>query len=163
MNDVMSALTDNGVAKKDIQTQTYSIQQTTKWDNDTQEQVVTGYQINNIVNAKIRDVNNAGAVIDAVTSAGGDLTRVNSIQFSVDDPTIYNDQARDKAMADANDAATQLAKLSGVKLGKPISISENNVFVPQVMPVYAKDASSTPISPGELDITMTVQVVYAIQ
>ncbi len=167
MNDVMSALTGNGVAQKDIKTQTYSIQQTTKWDNGTQEQVVSGYQINNIVNAKIRDVNNAGTVIDAVTLAGGDLTRVNSIQFSVDDPTIYNNQARDKAMADANDAATQLAKLSGVKLGKPISISENNVFVPQVMPVYAKDASagasSTPISPGELDITMTVQVVYAIQ
>ena len=70
-------------------------------------------------------------------------------------------------MADAKDTATQLAKLSGVTLGKPISISESNTSVPQIMPVYAKGAanstSSTPISAGELDITLTVQVVYAIQ
>ena len=171
MNDVMAALTNNGVALKDIQTQYYNIQQTTSWDNNKQEQIVTGYQINNIVSIKVRgvdtDATRAGTVIDAVTLAGGDLTRVNSIQFTVDDPTIYYDQARDKAMADAKDTATQLAKLSGVTLGKPISISESNVSVPQVYPVYARDAagaaSSTPISTGELDITLDVQVVYAIQ
>ena len=171
MSDVMAALTANGVAQKDIQTQYYNIQQTTTWDNNKQEQIVTGYQVNNVVNVKVRgvdtDVTKAGKVIDAVALAGGDLTRVNSIQFTVDDPTIYYDQARDKAMADAKDTATQLAKLSGVTLGKPISISESNVSVPQVYPVYARDAagaaSSTPISTGELDITLDVQVVYAIQ
>ena len=171
MNDVMAALTSNGVAQKDIQTQYYNVQQITTWDSNKQEQIVTGYQINNIVSIKVRgvdtDATRAGTVIDAVTLAGGDLTRVNSIQFTVDDPTIYYDQARDKAMADAKDTATQLAKLSGVTLGKPISISESNVSVPQVYPVYARDAagaaSSTPISTGELDITLDVQVVYAIQ
>ena len=171
MNDVMTALTANGVAQKDIQTQYYNIQQTTTWDNNKQEQIVTGYQINNVVSIKVRgvdtDATRAGTVIDAVTLAGGDLTRINSIQFTVDDPTADYDQARDKAMADAKDTATQLAKLAGVTLGKPISISESNVSVPQVYPVYAKDAagtaSSTPISTGELDITLDVQVVYSIQ
>ena len=91
MNDVMAALTANGVAQKDIQTQYYNIQQTTSWDNNKQEQIVTGYQINNIVSIKVRgvdtDATRAGTVIDAVTLAGGDLTRINSIQFTVDDPT----------------------------------------------------------------------------
>ena len=171
MNDVMAALTSNGVAQKDIQTQYYNVQQITTWDSNKQEQIVTGYQINNIVSIKVRgvdtDITKAGKVIDAVTLAGGDLTRINSIQFTVDDPTTYYDQARDKAMADAKDTATQLAKLAGVTLGKPISISESNVSVPQVYPVNAKDAagsaSSTPISTGELDISLDVQVVYAIQ
>ncbi len=167
MNDVMSALTTNGVAQKDIQTQYYNIQQITRWDNDKQEQVITGYQVTNMVNAKIREIVKAGAIVDAVTLAGGDLTRVNSIQFAVDDPTIYSDQAREKAMADAKDTATQLANWSGVKLGKPIYISEMNVSTPRTIPLYAKEAadssSSTPISVGELEISLTVQVTYAIR
>lgn len=167
MNDVMSALTGNGIAQKDIQTQYYNIQQLTKWDNDKQEQVIIGYQINNVVSAKIRDIARAGTIIDAVTLAGGDLTRVNSLQFTVDDPTVYYDQAREKAMADAEDTATQLANLSKVKLGKPIYIAESGAPVPQTMPIYAKGAAdasqSTPISPGELEINLTVQVNYAIR
>jgi len=168
MNDVMAALAANGVAQKDIQTQSYNIQQQTTWDNLKQQPIITGYQVSNMVNVKVRDVTKAGSVIDAVTAAGGDLVRVNNISFSVDDPTVSIDKAREKAMADANDTATQLAKLAGVKLGKPISISTGYVSVPQVMPIYAKDAasgapSSTPISPGELDVTISVQVVYSIQ
>ncbi len=166
MNDVMAALTGNGVAQKDIQTQYFNIQQTTTYDNVKQQQIVTGYEVSNVVSAKVRDVTKAGSVIDAVTAAGGDLTRVNSIQFSLDNPTAANDKAREMAMADAKDTATQLAKLAGVTLGKPISISENNTSVPLYAPVAAKSlstAQSTPISAGELDITLSVQVVYAIQ
>ena len=165
MNDVMAALTGNGVTQKDIQTQYFNIQQTTTYDNVKQQQIITGYEVSNVVSAKVRDVTKAGSVIDAVTAAGGDLTRVNSIQFSLDNPAAATDKAREMAMADAKDTATQLAKLAGVTLGKPISISVNNASVPQITPVYAKtadSASSTPISPGELDITLSVQVVYAI-
>ncbi|MCX6003086.1 MAG: SIMPL domain-containing protein [Chloroflexi bacterium] len=167
MDDVMAALTSNGVARKDIQTQYYSIQQLTKWDNDKQQEVPAGYQVTNIVTAKIRDPDNAGTVIDAVTTAGGDLTRIDSLQFTIDDPTVYYDQAREKAMADAKDTATQLANLSGVKLGKPIYISESGASVPQPQVILAKSTTdagtSTPISPGELEISLTVQVTYAIR
>ena len=166
MNDVMAALKANGVADQDIQTQYYNVQQVTTWDTNKQQQIVTGYMVSNVVNVKVRDVTKAGSVIDAVTAAGGDLTRVNSIQFTLNDPTTSIDKAREIAMADANDTATQLAKLAGVKLGKPISISESSSTPPY--PVYTKDAiagssSSTPISAGTLDITLDVQVVYAIQ
>ena len=165
MNDLMAALKANGVAEKDIQTQYYNIQQTTTWDNVKQQQIITGYEVSNVVTVKVRDVTKAGSVIDAVTAAGGDLTRVNSIQFTLSDPTTSIDKAREIAMADANDTATQLAKFAGVKLGKPISISESTSTPPY--PVYAKDvagsSSSTPISAGTLDITLNVQVLYAIQ
>ena len=166
MNDLMAALLANGVAQKDIQTQSFNIQQTTSWDNTNQKTIITGYQVSNIVDVKIRDITTAGSVIDAAAVAGGDLTRVNSVQIAVDDPTVYADKAREKAMADAKDTATQLATLSGVKLGKPISISETNVYTPQTVPLYAKgmdSAPSTPIVAGEQDITLNVQVVYSIQ
>ena len=135
MNDVMAALTGNGVTQKDIQTQYFNIQQTTTYDNVKQQQIITGYEVSNVVSAKVRDVTKAGSVIDAVTAAGGDLTRVNSIQFSLDNPAAATDKAREMAMADAKDTATQLAKLAGVTLGKPISISENNTSAPQYAPV----------------------------
>ena len=167
MDNVMTALTKNGVAKKDIQTQYFSIRQVTTWDRVKEEQTVVGYRVTNMVTAKIRDMDKVGSIIDAVAEAGGDLTRINSIGFSVDDPSAYYEEARQKAMADAKAKGEQLAELAGVTLGKPTYISEGISY-----PVYprgaiyeeavAAPAPETSISPGEMEIGRTVQVVYAI-
>ena len=167
MNNVLAALAANGVAKADIQTQNYSIQQTTRYDNVKQQEISTGYQVINYVNVKVRDVTKAGVILDAVTAAGGDLTRVNSVQFSLNDPTSANNQARDQAMADAKATAAQLASDAGVKLRNPLSISESEVS--PISKMYASDmavpsaSGSTTINSGELEISVSVQVTYAIQ
>ena len=168
MNRVMDALADNGVAEKDIQTQFFSIQRVTRWDNVKQEEVVLGYRVSNIVTAKIRDIDKTGTIIDAVATAGGDLTRIDSINFSVEDPSAYHEEAREKAMEDAEDKARQLTGLAGVTLGRPTFITESTPFAP---PIYqradfegapAPAAAPPPISPGEMEIRLTVQVIYAI-
>ncbi len=166
MEEVMAALTDNGVAEKDIQTQYFSIRRVTKWDRVKEEETVVGYRVTNTVSAKIREIDKAGIIIDAVAVAGGDLTRIDSINFSVDDPSAYYEEAREKAMADAKAKAAQLAELAGAKLGKATYISESSQAPP---PIYRQDiyeeaisASSTPISPGEMEISLTVQVTYAL-
>lgn len=166
MTKVMTALTSNGIAQKDIQTQQFSIQQVTRWDKDKEQEVVIGYRVTNMVVAKIRAMDKAGIIIDAVASAGGDLTRINGISFSVDDPKAYQDEARQKAMNDAKAKAEQMASLAGVTLGKATYIAEDTYSpVPVPLPVYrdAAAAPSTPISPGEMDITVTVRITYAIQ
>ncbi len=166
MNEVMDTLTDNGVAEKDIQTQYFNIRKVTRWDRDKEEEVVIGYRVTNIVTAKIRDIDKAGSIIDAVVEAGGDLTRVDSISFSVDDPTAYHEEARAKAIADAKSKAEQLAELAGVTLGKPTYISEGGIQMPiprvMVEEMVQKAAAPTPITPGEMEISLTVQIVYAI-
>lgn len=166
MDRVMTALTTNGVAKEDIQTRYFNITKLTRWDDKNQQEVIIGYRVTNIVTAKIRTIDKAGAVIDAVAAAGGDLTRIDSISFSVDDPTGYYTQAREKAMADAKAKAEQMAKLAGVTLGKPTYISESSYY-PVPMPIRLADQTTpsveTPISPGEMDITVSVQVVYKIK
>jgi uncharacterized protein YggE len=169
MDKVVQALKDGGVAEKDIQTQNFNIQKLTRWDNDKQVEVLLGYQVTNTVTAKVRQVDSAGSVIDAVVAAGGDLTIVNSIGFTVDDPTSYQAQAREKAVANAQAKAKQLADAAGVTLGKPTYITESS-YVPT--PIYrnaAMDAAGAPvpapetsISPGEMDITANVQIAYAI-
>ena len=168
MNAVMSTLTDSGVAEKDIQTQYFNIHRVTRWDDAKRQEVVIGYRVTNMVTAKIREMDKVGAIIDAVAMASGDLTRINGVSFSVDDSSAYHVEARQKAMADAKAKAEQLAELAGVTLGKPIYISENAYFP---TPIYRQDfmekvagapMMETPISPGEMEISLNVQVTYAI-
>jgi len=167
MDKVMTALTESGVAEKDIQTQYFNIRQVTKWDRVTEEETVIGYRVTNMVTAKIRDIDKAGSIIDVVAAAGGDFTRIDSIDFSVDDPSAYYEEARQEAMAEARDKAEQLAELAGVTLGKPTYISEG-IQVPPITrgvvyeEVLVAPAPETPISPGEMEISLDIQVVYAI-
>ena len=166
MDRVMTALTENAVAEKDIQTQHFSIYPVTRWDKDDEEQVIVGYRVTNKVTAKIREIDKAGAIIDAVAEAGGDLIRIDSINFSVDDPSAYYEEAREEAMADAKAKAEQLAELAGGSLGKATYISESSYVPP---PIYRQDiyeeavpGAETPISPGEMEVSLTVQVAYAL-
>jgi len=168
MDKVMTALDKNGIADKDIQTQHFSIQRVTRWDRAKEEEVITGYRVTNMVTAKIRDIEKAGTIIDDVAEAGGDLIRIDSISFSVEDPTDYYKEAREKAMADAKVKARQLASLASVSLGKATYISESSFYAPVVKRggfAVAEDAemSQTSISPGETEISLTLQVAYAIK
>jgi hypothetical protein len=119
-----------------------------------------------MVVAKIREVDKSGIIIDAVANAGGDFTRIHGISFSVDDPTPYYAEARSKAVKDAENKARQLADLAGVKLGKASYISEGAVYLPRSAEDFAKaemtPAPVTPISPGELKVTVSVQIIYEI-
>ncbi len=170
MDRVMTALEDKGVAEKDIQTQYFNIYKVTRWDKDREQEIVIGYRVTNMVTAKIRDIEKAGTIIDAVAVAGGDLTRIDSISFSIDDLSVYYEEAREEAMTDAKAKAEQLASLGGVRLGKPTYISEGFQVPPPIYPraVYeeapmpAGAPPETPISPGETEVSLTVQVAYAI-
>jgi uncharacterized protein YggE len=169
MNEVMKALLDSGVAEKDIQTQYFSISQVTRWDDYKNQEIVTGYRVTNTVSAKIREVEAVGVIIDAAIVAGGDLTRIDSVSFSIDDPTAYYGELRTKAMADARAKAEQLAGLAGVGLGKPTFVSEGIQVPSPVYPRYDYGVvlapvvvESTSISAGEMEIILTVQVAYAI-
>jgi uncharacterized protein YggE len=186
MDNVMKALTGAGIDKKDIQTQSYSIQQINKPivsagvavppdkapmpilpPTPTREVTASFFQVSNMIVVKIRAIDKTGSILDAATSAGGDLIRVNSIYFSVDQPDKYYAQARTLAIADAKAKATQLAGLSGVVLGKATFVSENfSPSAPYPMAAYRDAAGagySTPISPGQTDIVLNVQVNYTIQ
>jgi len=168
MNKVKATLTGNGVAEKDIQTRYFNVQRITRWDQDKQLEIVIGYRVTNMVTAKIRELDKVGTIIDAVAVAGGNLTRIDNIGFSVEDPSAYYEEAREKAMTDASTKAQQMAELAGVKLGKPTYITESLQY-PQ--PVYRADsfetvaaapAVETSISPGEMEISLNVQVTYSI-
>jgi uncharacterized protein len=170
MNKIIAALKQNGLADKDITTTGYNIQQVTRYDNSRNEVIPDGYAVSNNVNAKIRALDKVGIIIDAVATAGGDSTRINGISITVEKPEGYFGEARGKAMTDAKAKADQLASLAGVKLGAAYYITENSGYTNPPIPYYAKDSAGgvsapsaiPPISVGETEITLTVQVAFAI-
>jgi uncharacterized protein YggE len=172
MDKVMDALKDQGIKEEDIQTQQFNIHQVSEWEvkyDEGEKEVIIGYRVTNTVSVKVRDIEKTGAIIDAVAAAGGDLTRIDSIGFTVDDPMPYYKRARAQAIEYAKAKAEQLADLSGVELGKPTYISESSYYA---SPNYYRGdmaieegvpAVETAINPGELEITANVQIAYAIK
>ena len=168
MAAIVTELDNYDIDRKDIQTQHFSITAIRRWVEDKGEEVLIGYRVTNTVTAKVRKVEETGAIIDAVAKAGGNYIRINSISFTVDNPTPYHIEAREKAMANAETKARQLAELSGVTLGKPTYINESGGYIPVVRAPYIEAvpmpaAAPPPISPGETEIQLSVQVVYSIQ
>jgi uncharacterized protein YggE len=164
MADVMHALQSMGIAEEDIQTVDYSIQPEIDWDDE--EHRVIGYVVTNSVLVKIRQMDQVGDVLDGVTEAGAN--NIYGIQFTFDDPTNLREQARAGAMADAQSKAQALADLAGLGLGKPRIISESFVEQPPfyMERVYAPamDAGGgVPVSPGQLEVTVQVQVTFDIR
>jgi uncharacterized protein YggE len=109
-------------------------------------------------------------VIGAVAEAGGDLTRINGVNFTVADPIQYYTQARQAAINDADHKAQKLAGLYGVKLDKPTVVFETNSSSPisHSYGLNAPQAVPTPtivvnaVSLGSTDITLYIQASYPI-
>jgi uncharacterized protein YggE len=168
MAGVMDILKASNITDKDIQTQQFSIYPQYSVDQETGKQTITGYQVTNTLNVKLRDINKAGTLIDAVVAAGGNLTVVNNVNFTVEDPTSYYDEARQKAIDDANEKAQEIAGLYGVTLGKPTYVLETGVIPYPIYygggggPAIMTGQQGTSLSAGSTDIVLDIQVSYAI-
>jgi uncharacterized protein len=163
---VSSALTAGGVASEDMATTEYSIRP--EYDYSTNSQRLLGYRVSNTVLAKLRDITSTGPLLDSISSAGGDETRVNGLSFGVADEASLLARAREAAWNDAKAKAEQLAALSGHTLGKATSITETirGPVLPMPRMIAADMASeraSTPIQPGTSSVTVTLQVEFGFR
>jgi uncharacterized protein YggE len=167
MNKLFQALKARGVADKDIRTSQFSIYPVYRYDERGRQQVLEGYRVQNTVTVKVRNLNNAGPIIDEAVAAAGDLARVQGISFTLDDPTPMRDQARTLAVKQAVAKARQMATDAGITLGSVLLLTESGGFeappVPMKLEARAAADSATPISPGELQVQVTVQIVYEIR
>jgi uncharacterized protein len=158
---LIQTLKDGGVESKDIQTSNLNIYPT--FDKDGRR--ITGYNVDNTVTARLKNLEIAGALIDFAAGVVGDDIRVNGIAFSIDDTSDLVAAARADAVKKAMDQAKQLADASDVELGDLRSIEEVARDLPR--PVYeqyaeADVASRVPLEPGSQELSVDVVVVYAI-
>ena len=138
------------------------------------ERVVTGYEVSNDLTVKLRDLDTVGEIIDEVTNAGGDQIRFNGIDFSIDDPSPFQDEALTAAINDAVSKAESVAETAGVELGSLLHISEgfsSDGGYPApwagtagaMLYAMAPAAASAPVSGGTLEVTASVQALFSIE
>jgi uncharacterized protein YggE len=166
MNKMIESMKGNGVEEKDIQTSRFSVQPVYDYPINSRP-VLRGFTVDNIATAKLREIDDTGKVIDDALTAGGNLARIESLSFTIDDPTALEDEAREEAMAEARHKAEALAAAGGVDLGAPRMISESGGPTPIPFSAgaareLAADEAGTPIQIGELEVQVSVQVVYGL-
>ena len=103
-------------------------------------------------------------MLDALVKAG--VNNINGVQFSIKDSKSAKDKAREDAIREARAKAESMASAAGVKLGKLKSLSESGGnFNPRPPVAYAALESrqaKTPVSAGEQEINVTVNMTYDI-
>lgn len=160
-NALIDSLKSNGVDENSITTTNYSINP--EYDYRSEKERLVGYRVNNTVRAKISDVTNSGSVIDDATKAAGDAARVNGISFSIEDDAEMVEAAREAAWNDAFQKASQLAELSGQKLGPVVSINESVTRPPVPVDFARLEAAdgATPIESGTASVSIGLQVEFS--
>jgi uncharacterized protein len=125
------------------------------------------------VGVVIKDLTKVEEIILAISES--DVETLSNINFQLEDYTPYKKQAREKAINAARNKALELADGFGIKLGKPILITQETAsgFYPNPFNniAYAQQRVETEYAPGSrggfysktFTITELVNVVYAIE
>jgi uncharacterized protein YggE len=178
-NAVTAYLKSAGVAEKDIQTSNYSINP--QYDYTQQactngfcpggKQVLRGYEVRQSTTVKVRDTAKAGDLLAGVGGKGA--TELSGLNFTFDNPDATQNDARNKAIADAKSKADVLAKQLGVSIVRVVSFNENSGGYPMpyayrtagVAANQAMDSKAVApeISTGQNTVSDDVTVTYEIR
>jgi len=167
MTAVLAAIRSLKIADRDIQTQGFSVEPQYDYGNG-HAPILTGYQVTNSVQVTLRDLSQAGTLIDKATQAGAN--QVSGLAYELSNQDAVQDQALGKAVADARRRAQTMADALGVGLGNPLSLNDGEAASP-VVPLFqvrrmagaaSDSAPTTPISAQQITVTADVTLVYAL-
>ncbi len=154
-----------GVLESDIQTTGFNLWWNDQYDPTTG--IATGqreYHAQHTLNVTVRDISQAGVVIDTAVNAGAN--NIYGLTFGLSDTTELGNQARVDALQDAQKRAELIAQSIGVSLGQITNVTEGGNY--QAVP-YSAMASGlgggdggAPISGGSLVVDSYMSVTYSI-
>ena len=169
MNSVIEEIKSQGVEEKDLKTTNFNISPRYEWYEKSEiypagKRVLVGYEVNQTLQVKIRDLTKIGNIIQVATEAGAN--QVGDLQFTIDKQDELKSQARKEAIEKAKVMAKEIAGQLGVKLVKITNFSENAI-APIPYPYFMAEAMSggaeTPqIQTGENKIEVQVSITYEI-
>lgn len=158
MNKIIDSLKSMGIAEKDIKTQSYNIE--LNYNYVEGKQIFKGYRITNILSVTVRDINSVGEVINTAVDNGANV--VNSINFTVSNPSLYYREALNFAIKDAIEKAAVIEKSLRIAVNKtPVKILEETYgYAPvETNGMYVK-AAGPQIMPGQTEITASIKAVF---
>jgi uncharacterized protein len=179
-NAITDYLESVGVDEKDIKTVDYSVYPRYEYNQavcpaDSRvcppgNQTLVGYEVRQTTQIKVRDTSKAGDLLAAVGGKGA--TEVSGLQFTVDDPTAVQNEARDEAIADAKEKADKLADQLGVRVVRVVAFNESGSGMPPMYTAYGKGGGAEDravaqvapeISTGQNKVTSNVSITYEIR
>lgn len=127
---------------------------------------ITGYQVVQSFEVKVRDLEKVSAILDGLVSAGAN--QVNNLGFQVDNIEKVKNEARGLAIKDAKEKASRLKKQIGIRLGKIVSYNEDSGYPPIYLRAEAFDKSGfggdgPEVPAGENEIIVNVTITYQIK
>jgi uncharacterized protein YggE len=160
---VIDALVGSGIDRKDISTTQVSLQPQFAGGDNT---AIIGYRASNSIDVKIRKLEAASQTLSLIVSTGGEATRINTVNYSIEDDSQLVKDARARAFNDAKDRAQQYAQLSALKLGKVMSITESGGATPPAPPMpYSRggaEMAAVPVEPGQQTVGFSVTVIFEL-
>lgn len=164
MKTVLAALKAAGVADRDVQTATISLNPQYRYA-ENQPPVITGYQASNNVSVKFRDIAKSGNILDALVKQGAN--QIDGPNLSIDQLEAAQDEARTDAVKRARARAELYAKALGMRIDRLVSLSEGNDGgmpgpVPMMM-ARAEAKDSTQVVPGEQQVNVTIRVRFLLK
>ena len=163
---VMAALQGAGVAAKDIQTQSYTVQPTFDYSESPPKR--KGYQVVNSFEVTVRDLTKVGSVLDSATANG--FSEIGSVSFDLSDRAGAEASALSQAVFSAKLKAGVMASAAGVDLGRLLSMTEGAAAPPiRPVPIFAARSEVygvappvTPIVDQQITVTADATLVYAL-
>lgn len=114
----------------------------------------SGFSIANAFSVKTKKIENTNSLIEKLYSNGA--TTVSNVTFKSDDIQNVETKLRQKVFQDAKDKASRIAKSSGKRLGKIISITDDGT---------SNTSTIKDIQSGEdmISLSKSVSVVYQLK
>ncbi len=176
MNSVVGFLKNQGIDEGDLKTTRVNVYPRYEYQArevlpdsiypPDRERTLVSYEANQSLEVKIKDLENAGSIIEGAISAGAN--RTSGLVFDIEDQDELKKQAREKAIRDAENKARELENQLGVKLRKIVSYNEDGQM-PYLVREMAMDSTmsmdeerSLELEPGENQIKVRVSIGYEI-
>jgi uncharacterized protein len=162
---LFAALAARGIDPQDLQTMNINVAPKYTYPKD-KEPVLVGYVVSYDLNVTVHKLDQLGAVLDDLVSAGAN--RKMNVRFASSDVEKLVDEARAKAAADARKKAQTYTSALGVHLGRVTKISDTPEFVlrshqidlEMMAPKAAADRLQ--IAAGRQEVSVNVTIVFAI-
>lgn len=161
---VVAALKEMGIAEEDIVTaylNTYPA-----YDYTEAGQNLRGYRVEHMLSVTVRELDQAGAVLDAALQAGANTA--NSVTYASSKEKETYLEALGLAVDDATAKAERLSMATGAWLGKLLEVNEVNGYS---APMYSAKTESdvaggsigSTLMSGNLNVTASVELVFEIK
>jgi uncharacterized protein YggE len=161
---VRAALIKSGILKADIATQSITVYPEYNYTQDKGSQLI-GYRGSQGFVVTIKNAENAGAVVDAVVTAGGDDLQIQGVTPFILDSSKATESARTAAVKNAKAKAASYAKLLDAKLGRVNYLVENYSpveYSPIMAISKAADSEATVVDLGEQDVTVSITIQWSL-